>query len=49
MGVRINYLLGGAIILIMYLFAEPILAFFIDSHETVLIAKNYLYIAFGAI
>lgn len=46
MGVRINYLLGGAIILIMYLFAEPILAFFIDSHETVLIAKNYLYIAF---
>ncbi|MGE7693099.1 MATE family efflux transporter [Lysinibacillus sp. NPDC094177] len=46
LGVRINYILGGAIILIMYLFAEPILSFFIDKHDTVLIAKDYLYIAF---
>ncbi|WP_286926690.1 MULTISPECIES: MATE family efflux transporter [Lysinibacillus] len=46
LGVRINYILGGAIILIMYLFAEPILSLFIDSHNTVLIAKDYLYITF---
>lgn len=45
-GVLINYILGGAIILIMYLFAEPILSFFIDKQDTVLIAKDYLYIAF---
>ncbi|MFJ8512531.1 MATE family efflux transporter [Lysinibacillus xylanilyticus] len=45
-GVLVNYILGGAIILIMYLFAEPILSFFIDKQDTVLIAKDYLYIAF---
>ncbi|GLC89615.1 MATE family efflux transporter [Lysinibacillus piscis] len=46
MGVRINYILGGSIIVIMYLFAEPILSLFIDSHDTVDIAKDYLMITF---
>ncbi|GGG11122.1 MATE family efflux transporter [Lysinibacillus alkalisoli] len=45
-GVRINYIFGGAIVLLMYLFAEPILQLFIDSPDTVAIAKNYLFITF---
>ncbi|WP_107841050.1 MATE family efflux transporter [Metasolibacillus meyeri] len=46
MGVKVNYLLGGAIILLTYIFAEPILSLFITSTDTVDIAKNYLMITF---
>ncbi|MHC8515855.1 MATE family efflux transporter [Sporosarcina sp. ITBMC105] len=45
-GVRLNYVLGGIIILIMYLFAQPILGLFIDHAETLAIAKDYLFITF---
>jgi len=45
-GVRINYIFGGIIIAIMYIFAEPILSLFIDQAETLDIAKNYLFITF---
>ncbi|MGN7388607.1 MATE family efflux transporter [Sporosarcina sp. SAFN-015] len=44
--VRLNYILGGIIIGIMYLFAQPILGLFIDHAETLSIAKNYLFITF---
>lgn len=46
MGVRINYVLGGIIIALMYIFAEPLLGLFIDEAATLEIAKNYLYISF---
>jgi putative MATE family efflux protein len=45
-GVRINYIFGGILIAIMYIFAEPILSLFIDQTETLAIAKNYLFITF---
>lgn len=44
--VRLNYILGGIIIGIMYLFAQPILGLFIDHAETLSIAKDYLFITF---
>lgn len=43
---KINYILGGAVILLTYIFAEPILSLFITSTDTVDIAKNYLMITF---
>lgn len=45
-GVQFNYLIGGAVVLLAYLFAEPILAVFINDAETLAIAKNYLLISF---
>ncbi|MBB4822938.1 putative MATE family efflux protein [Sporosarcina luteola] len=45
-GVRLNYVLGGIFIGVMYLFAEPILGLFIDHAETLSIAKDYLFITF---
>jgi len=44
--VSMNYLLGGILILILYLFPNPILVIFLDNTETINIAKSLILISF---
>lgn len=43
-GLILNYVLGGAIILLMYFFTKPILDLFLTSHTTIAIANSLLMI-----
>ncbi|CAM3905842.1 MATE family efflux transporter [Mesobacillus zeae] len=45
-GIKLNYLLGGILILIVYLLADPILNIFLDHGETIKIAKGLIFISF---
>ncbi|MFF2447546.1 MATE family efflux transporter [Neobacillus sp. NPDC058068] len=44
--ISLNYLLGGILILILYLIPNPILVIFLDNTETINIAKNLILISF---
>jgi putative MATE family efflux protein len=45
-GVILNYLLGGVLILLLYLFSTPILNVFLDNTETIEIAQGLILISF---
>lgn len=44
--ITLNYLLGGILILILYLVPIPILSIFTDNPETIYIAKNLMVLSF---
>lgn len=45
-GILLNYLLGGILILILYLIPTPILGIFLDNSDTIHIAKGLIIISF---
>lgn len=45
-GIKLNYLLGGLLILIVYLLLNPILRIFIDNGEAIDIAHSLIFISF---
>ncbi|OMC84782.1 MULTISPECIES: MATE family efflux transporter [unclassified Viridibacillus] len=45
-GIKLNYLLGGLLILIVYLLSNPILKIFLDNGEAIDIAHNLILISF---
>ncbi len=46
LGIKLNYLLGGGLILIVYLFADPILKIFLTNVTAIEIAKSLVIISF---
>ncbi|WP_107923975.1 MATE family efflux transporter [Lysinibacillus parviboronicapiens] len=46
LGVKLNYLLGGGLIVIVYLFAEPILKIFLTNDVAIEMAKSLVFISF---
>lgn len=46
LGLKLSYLFGGALILIVYLLSEPILKLFLTSADTIGIAKGLILISF---
>ncbi|QDQ03274.1 MATE family efflux transporter [Lysinibacillus fusiformis] len=46
LGIKLNYLLGGGLILIVYLFSEPILKIFLTNAEAIDMAKSLVIITF---
>ncbi|MGG3448518.1 MATE family efflux transporter [Domibacillus aminovorans] len=45
LGIKLNYLLGGGLILVVYLFSDPILKVFLTNAETIEIAKSLIVIS----
>ncbi|MGE7835516.1 MATE family efflux transporter [Viridibacillus arvi] len=45
-GIKLNYLLGGLLILIVYLLSNPILRIFIENGEAIDIAHSLIFISF---
>ena len=45
LGLSLNYIFGGALIIIVYLFAEPIIRIFLSSPDTISIAKGLIFIS----
>jgi Na+-driven multidrug efflux pump len=46
LAITLNYLLGGILILILYLIPNPILGIFLDNTETIHIAKSLIMFSF---
>ncbi|CAM5211450.1 Putative MATE family efflux protein OS=Ureibacillus acetophenoni OX=614649 GN=SAMN05877842_11248 PE=4 SV=1 [Ureibacillus acetophenoni] len=46
LGLKLSYTFGGILVILVYLFAEPILRLFLTSPETISMAKGLMYISF---
>ena len=46
LGLKLSYLFGGSLVIIVYLFAEPILRVFLTNPETISMAKGLMFISF---
>ena len=46
LGLKLSYLFGGILVIVVYLFAEPILRVFLTSPETITMAKGLMFISF---
>lgn len=46
LGLKLSYLFGGILVIVVYLFAEPILRVFLTSPETIALAKGLMFISF---
>ncbi|KGR79310.1 multidrug transporter MatE [Ureibacillus manganicus DSM 26584] len=46
LGLKLSYLFGGILVIIVYLFAEPILRVFLTNPDTISMAKGLMYISF---
>lgn len=46
LGLKLSYTFGGILVILVYLFAEPILRVFLTSPETISMAKGLIYISF---
>ncbi|MBK3493692.1 MATE family efflux transporter [Viridibacillus sp. YIM B01967] len=45
-GIKLNYILGGALVLMIYLLSNPILGMFLNNDETIQIAHSLILISF---
>ncbi|MGE7624084.1 MATE family efflux transporter [Viridibacillus sp. NPDC096237] len=45
-GIKLNYILGGALVLMIYLLSNPILEMFLDNGETIRVAHTLILISF---
>ncbi|RQW72371.1 MATE family efflux transporter [Lysinibacillus composti] len=45
LGLSLNYIFGGALIIIVYLFAEPIIRIFLSNPDTISIAEGLIFIS----
>jgi len=45
-GIKLNYLMGGVLVVLVYLFSRPILGVFLDKAEAVDIAQSLIMISF---
>lgn len=46
LGIKLNYMIGGSLILLVYLFSESILRLFLTDIEAIGISKNLIFITF---
>ena len=46
LGLKLSYLFGGILVIVVYLFAEPILKVFLTNPETITMAKGLMFISF---
>lgn len=46
LGLKLSYAFGGALVILAYLFAEPILRLFLTHSETISLAKELMFISF---
>lgn len=46
LGLKLSYLFGGILVILVYLFSEPILGLFLTNPETISMAKGLMYISF---